>query len=185
MDNQQNQNQPTAPMQPVAMQPSMQPMQQQNVQYVVMQKSLEGIGGWLIFWLILFSLFAIGSVTMFFSALVSEDISTAEKVVTLLFTPLLAIGFTASVVYIAMQKKLAKLITLISLGVCALYGITNLIVAYVSPAPAGSYYASSQSSSYQLTVPGLISAILVNLLIFGLISLYFILSKRVKATLVK
>lgn len=185
MDQQQN-DQQLAPQQPAAMPPAMQPMQQQNVQYVVMQKSLEGIGGWLIFWLILFSLFAIGSVTMFFSAMVANDMSTAAKVVMLIFTPALAVGFIASIVYIAMQKKLAKLITLISLGIYALYGTIGLIVNYVAPAQkASSSYYSSTSTSSDLTFPGLIAAILVNILIFGLISLYFLLSKRVKATLVK
>lgn len=189
MDQQHNQHQPVmqppVPPQQAPMQPAMQPMQQQNVQYVVMQRSLEGIGGWLIFWLILFSLFAIGSISMFFGAMVSSEMSTPAKVVTLIFSPLLAIGSTASVVYIAMQKKLAVLITLISLGIYAIYGVTNLIVGFVSPNITSSYYSDPDSTTLQLTVPGLIAAILVNLLIFGLISLYFILSKRVKATLVK
>lgn len=169
-----------APEQPAQAQP--QPMVQQ--QYVVMQQSLKGVGGWLIFWLIVFSIAAVSYIYAFFTSLVIPSGFGVDgiKVVTLLFTPFLAVGYLATVVMISMQKKLGKLLAFGTLGLSALYTTISSIITYVSATNAVSSYSSYDSTS--TTLPILIGGILVSLVIHGLIALYFILSRRVKETLV-
>ncbi len=177
-----------APAQP---QPVMQQQPQpQQVQYVVMEKSNKGIGGWLIFWLVMFGLAAIGYITTFFASMLNLDEATG--VVSLIFSPLLAVGYIMSIVMIAMEKKIGKLITWITLGVSGLYSIVNMIVAYATASQAVSSYSRYRSYSYreydsdvQQALPLLIGMILVTIVIHALVALYFILSKRVKETLVK
>ncbi len=164
--NQQNDQGSSTPSQPAA-----QPQAVQH-QYVIQEKSLKGIGGALIFWLVVFTLFAIGYLYTFAAGLTGEG-STGENVVTLLFTPILAIGFTASVVLIALQKKLAVLVTLVTLGVHALYTAVTTIISY-----------TSSSIGAAESLPLLIVTIIAGVLITGLVGLYFIVSKRVKQTLV-
>ena len=175
--------------QPAAEVPSTQPVQQ--VQYVTMEKSLNGVGGWLVFWLAAFSIAGITMIMAFFTAISASSMG-ASVVNMLIFTPILAIAFVASAVLIAMQKKLAILVTYITLGISALYSIVSSIIAYTSinevvdTAINSSYYtSSSMTTTSSVTLPLLIGGILVTLVSTGLITLYFNQSKRVKATLIK
>lgn len=141
----------------------------QQIQYIVTEKSLKGIGGWLIFWMILFALAGIGYISIFFNTLGS---SSGSAITTLLFAPILAIGFVTSVVLIAMAKKLGRVFSIVTLGVSALYSVVNILVA--------------ASNTYFKTEPGtIIGGILISLVVFGLTILYFVASKRVQQTLVK
>jgi len=160
--------------------PQVQPVQQ--VQYVTMEKSLKGVGGWLIFWIIMFSLAAIGYISAFFASMMS--LSNAASIVTLIFAPILAAGFITSVVMIAMQKRIGKLVTFITLGVSAVYALINSIVGYLTVGNAAGHYSYSASSSVEKSIPMLIASILISLLVHALVALYFVLSRRVKETLV-
>lgn len=153
---------------------------QGQVQYVMMEKSLKGVGGWLIFWIIVFALAAIGYIAIFFESMTS--LSAASSIVSLIFSPLLAAGYTASVVLISMQKRLAKLITYITLGVSAIYAIVNSIVDYATGGSSDGYYSSYGSS--ENSVPMLIAGILIAILMYFLVALYFMISRRAKETLV-
>ena len=175
--NQQYQQQP----QPMAQQP-MQP-----VQYMMMERSLKGVGGWLIFFMICFGIIAIGYIWAFFAAML--DLTSAVSVLMLIFAPILAAGYITAIVLMSMEKKLGRLITWITLGVSALYTTINTIVVYAVSSSSNYYnydygydYAYSRPSS---ALPLVIAAILVGLVMHGLIALYFWKSKRVQETLVK
>lgn len=181
------QQQPTDP----NMQQPYQPVMQPNTQYVIMQQSLQGVSGWLIFFLICFGIAALGYIWTFFASMLA--LSTAVGIVGLIFSPILAGGYITSVVLIAMRKRLGKLITLITLGVSAVFTVISNIVAYVMVSDVASAidrsYSIYSSSDYASTtvahsLPLLIAGIVVSIVTHALIALYFILSKRVKETLV-
>lgn len=194
------QQQPMAPMQPMQPQPVMQPMQapaygQPNYQqpqgsqpqYVVMQQSLKGVGGWLVFFMVLFGLAAAGYIWQFFAAML--NLSIASSIISLIFAPILAGGYIASIVLIAMQKRVAKLVTWITIGVSAVYSLIGSIVALVTVNSIANqldtYYSSTYASAVtRQSVPLVIAGILVSLLFHALLALYFFMSKRVKETLV-
>lgn len=156
-----------APQQPWGEQPPAKPSQ---VQYVVEKKSLEGLGGWLAFWMVIFALAGLGYIGVFFSTL-STGISSPETTLLAIFSPILAIAFIASVALIAMRKKLGKWLSIISLGVAGLYTILNTIMV-------------PSNDSAENTVAMTIGSVVVSLVFTGLFILYFLVSKRVKATLV-
>ena len=153
-----------APQQPgVPYQPPVQ------VQYIVSEKSLEGLGGWLIFWLVCFALAAIVYTMAFFGAIEKAD-GSASLALVLVFSPIITIASIASVVLIALRKKIGRWVSIGAFGVSALYFVVSVIV---SMSATGSQIAAN------------IGAILVVLLVHGLFALYFIVSKRVKLTLTR
>lgn len=156
----------------------------------MMEQSLKGVGGWLIFFLIVFGLAALAYIWLFFGSMLT--LSRPVSIVALIFSPILAIGYITTIVLIANQKRLGKLAAWICLGVSALYSVINTIVSYLSVSHAtrsvsyGSSYASARygSSTNSDTLPFVIAAIITALVMHGLVALYFFLSKRVKETLV-
>ena len=148
---------------------------QPQIQYVTItnQKSLDGLSGWLTFWLIIFSLGGISFITAFFSTIFSLDMmNTSIGVITAIFAMPLAITYLLSVVLIALHKKFAITTSIAAFGIATLYISINIIVTAVE---ASSY----EASNIGITVGAIITTILVN----GLFVLYFLLSKRVKQTL--
>ena len=145
---------------PQPAEPSMQSFQDQpKVQYVVAQKSLEGVGGWLAFFVVCFALVALGYV--------AQTFQTPAGLHTL-FSPLLAIGYIASIVMIALQKKQALLVVYATLGLSLLWMIISTVTEADNAEPSA-----------------LVGSIVGSILGHGLIALYFYVSKRVKATLTK
>jgi hypothetical protein len=157
------------PIQQAPQQPGVPYQQPVQVQYVVSQQSLEGLGGWLMFWVVIFSLTGIGYITTFFGSI--QHGGTAAATLALIFTPLLAGLYIASVVLIALRKKLGKWFSIGTLGVSALYITIGVIIAV------------SQSGTSEMAVVA--GTILVNIVLHGLFALYFIVSKRVQLTLVR
>jgi hypothetical protein len=165
------------PVQPVAPTPqaaqswdNAQYQQPQNVQYVVMQQSLQGVSGWLAFFVVVFCLQALGYISTFFFAISSlSDGGGAENVVNVIFSLPIAALSIATVVLISMQKKIGKLMALCTLGVGALLSVIVQIVALT----AGGDVALG------------IGQIVGSIVGFGLLAVYFVASKRVKATLIK
>lgn len=157
------------PQQPVNQQYFAQP-QAAPVQYVVMAQSLKGVRGWLLTFAIIFGLAGLGYISYFFRAM--TDLSTAASVVMLIFSPLLAAAFITATVFLAMEKKLGKWLSIGALGLSALYSIINAIATF----------AAGESSD---SAPALISAIITNIVVAGLLMLYFFVSRRVKETLIK
>ncbi|AGL62441.1 membrane protein of unknown function [Candidatus Saccharimonas aalborgensis] len=141
------------------------------VQYIVASQSLKGIGGWLLFWVIILGLAGVGYITLFFAALTNLDSPSA--IVMAIFAPFLAITALGAVVSISMQKKLGKLAAMAYIGVAVLYSVINAIVSFAA--------GTGGSSSNIATLMGSI----VGTIVFGgLMILYFIQSRRVKETLV-
>ncbi len=155
---------------PVQQQPQPQFVPQQQVQYVVSQQSLEGVGGWLVFWLIVFILMGIGYIMAFFTGLENGG-DEASDILLMIFSPLIAIGAIGSAVTIALRKKLAIWMSVATLGIAGLYNILSIIIAAVD----------NRYSSIAITVGG----ILVSIVFSGAIILYFFASKRVKQTLTR
>lgn len=172
------------PMQPQPqMQPQMapQPMPgqyaqpQQPMQYVMMQQSLKGVGGWLMFFIIWFGIVALSDIAMFFIAMM--NLSLPSNVVSMIFTPILAGGYIASLVLLSMEKRIAKILSWITIGVSAVYSIVNMIVLFAA--------GGVDSTGERVTVFTLLSFITLSVAVHSLMALYFVLSKRVKETLVK
>ena len=175
--------QPPQPMTQAPMQPQMasQPMPgqyaqpQQPMQYVMMQQSLKGVGGWLMFFIVWFGLVALGQIAMFFVSMM--DLSLPSNVVSMIFTPILAGGYIASLVLLSMEKRIAKILSWITIGVSAVYSIVNMIVLFAA--------GGVDSTGERVTVFTLLSFITLSVAVHSLMALYFVLSKRVKETLVK
>lgn len=167
-----------------------------NIQYIIQEKSLVGIGGWLIFWLIIFGLNAIGALWMFIGGLIGAVESNATGaglaviIETMIFGLLMAAASTLAVVFIARAKKLGTLFAYISLGTSALYTTAICITAMVTPRQECEYsfrYGRECTETGQPAgvIIGLVGAIFVAWLGAFLIGLYFKMSKRVQQTLVK
>lgn len=156
--------------QPVNQQYFAQP-QAAPVQYVVMAESLKGIKGWLAFLTILMGLGGILFTLVFFGSLL--DISTAAGVVSVIFAPVVAILSIAAVILINLQKKIARYFSIASYMTGAAYLSVLQIVL-----------SASEPSSDSNNVTTCIAVVTLFLLTGALMSLYFILSRRVKETLV-
>ena len=148
---------------------------QQPMQYVMMQQSLKGVGGWLMFFIVWFGLVALGQIAMFFVSMM--DLSLPSNVVSMIFAPILAGGYIASLTLLAMEKRIGKILSWITIGVSAIYSIVNMIVLFAA--------AGVDSTGARMTVVGLLSFITISVALHSLMALYFVLSKRVKETLVK
>jgi hypothetical protein len=173
MENKPNQPENKAPIQGAA---PMQAWPEQTpspvkIQYVVAQKSLNGIGGWLIFWLVVFSIGGIGEIMSFFT-MIANGATSATDVLFIIFAPIIAVGYIGSVVLIAMRKKLAKLTSIAAISVMSLYSILNVIIT------------TSQNYSDGQNITTTIGGIIGSLIMTGLLILYFMTSKRVRQTLV-
>lgn len=156
--------------QPVNQQYFAQP-QAAPVQYVVMAESLKGIKGWLAFLTVLMGLGGILFTLVFFGSLL--DISTAAGVVSVIFAPVVAILSIAAVILINLQKKIARYCSIASYMTGAAYLSVLQIVL-----------SASEPSSDSNNVTTCIAVVVLFLLTGALMSLYFILSRRVKETLV-
>ena len=167
---------PVPPVMPQQSQPYNQYAQpQQPMQYVMMQQSLKGVGGWLMFFIVWFGLVALGQIAMFFVSMM--DLSLPSNVVSMIFAPILAGGYIASLTLLAMEKRIGKILSWITIGVSAIYSIVNMIVLFAA--------AGVDSTGARMTVVGLLSFITISVALHSLMALYFVLSKRVKETLVK
>lgn len=156
--------QPQQPVQPPQMTQAPAPdtnssQQQPKVQYVVAQKSLEGISGWLAFFLVIFGLNSLGFFVSIFNGKEGLHIFT---------DPILALSFLACVILIALRKKIA---------LWAIYG-TIVITFLVNAITQITSSDNAEASNIAATIIG-------SLIGYGLISLYFFSSKRVKATLIQ
>lgn len=141
------------------------------VQYVVAAPSLKGISGWLFFFLAVFALNGIFYLFQFFTTL--PNITDSVSVINLIFSLPLAAACIATTVLIAMRKKLGKIVAIGSLGIFLIYSIVTLIVDFAG----GTNPDMNEIST-------LIGTMLASVIANGLLILYFLVSKRVKETLV-
>ena len=185
-----------APTTPEASASLQQPAPQQ-VQYVVQEKSLQGIGGFLVFWLIVFGLYSVSFLFAFFICLAGivesglpSGVGGAVVIETMIFGLLICVSYILTVVFITMQKKLGRILSFVSIALTALFVVviclTSMFAQFCSK--SYSYYGGYHETCSGIGAGGiimLIAAIMGALIYAGLVSLYFILSKRVKLTLVK
>lgn len=140
-----------------------------QVQYIVTEQSLEGIGGWLMFWMVMFSIAGITQIILFFS-IIDFGISSASSVSSLISSPLLAVGFILSTVLIALRQKLGQTIAIATIALAGFSGALNTILSM-----------NSIGNSLAITAGGVLASLVVS----GLVILYFVLSKRVQKTLTR
>jgi hypothetical protein len=165
--------QPVEPQQP---QPQPQPMPYQgqpapqNVQYVVQEQSLNGLGGWLAFWMTIFTLSGLIFIVAFFGA-IENGVEESASVLLMVFAPILAIAYITSTVLIALRKKIARWVSVGSIGLATLYSVISVIVA--------------ASEADDMPITGVVAGILTSVVLSGLMALYFIVSKRVAQTLIR
>lgn len=148
------------------------------VQYVVMSESLKGIKGWLMFFLIVFVLSAVGYISVFFNSI--NMLSSASGVISLIFSPFIAISAITTVALISMGKKMGRWFAILTIGLSTFFSILLGVINFATGASVG--YSSYNSGTQGIT--SLISGIVISLLFAVLFSLYFINSRRVKETLV-
>ncbi|MCA9348972.1 hypothetical protein KC878_02380 [Candidatus Saccharibacteria bacterium] len=146
------------------------PTAPQPVQYVVTQESLDGIGGWLLFFMVVFALTGLGYITTFFAVL-EEGVDNTNNLLAMVFSPIIAIPAIAAVVLMALRKKIGVYASFLTLAASAIYAVLNVIVA------------SNDADNPSLAVT--VSSVITILVVFGLLGLYFFASKRVKQTLTK
>lgn len=132
--------------------------EQPKVQYVVMQKSLEGIGGWLAFFLVVFGMDAVYYIMHTFAD--PAGIHTVTD-------PLIGLAFVACTVLVSMRKKVALWAVYGTLVLSFLISVINILTGDTDE------------------VGVMIGSIVGSLVFHGLVALYFFSSKRVKATLTR
>lgn len=160
-------NKPSAPAAPAD--PQVAPAPNQKVQYVITQQSLNGIGGWLLFFMVVFGVVGIAEIGIFFSGLES-GVNTPSDTLAVIFAPILAVGYLASLVLMAMRKKIALLFVYGAIGASALYSTLAQLL-------------TNDNGENSVTMK--VSGIIVGLVMYGLWALYFRQSRRVKETLLK
>lgn len=155
----------------------------------------DRVGGFLAFFLVAFILSGFGALGTFFLALASlvagtSGTGTAVAIELLIGSIFLTIAAFTAAVLIGLRKKLAKLVSLITLAldllltaVVAFTAMTTQITSY----SYNSYYYDQPTTS---GLPGYAIILLLGLIIFalvrsGLSATYFLVSARVKATLTK
>lgn len=159
--------------QPVNQQYFAQP-QAAPVQYVVMASSLKGVKGWLAFFMVILAIDALIYVGVFFNSLL--NLSVATSVISTIMAPIIVALSISAVVTINMQKKLGKRLAIATYLVTLLHSVINIIVTNVG-APGNGFDTTTDIVN---AISGLTSQVIVS----GLLCLYFCVSKRVKETLV-
>ena len=158
--------------QPVSQQYFAQP-QAAPVQYVVMAPSLKGVKGWLAFFMVILAIDALIYVGVFFNSLL--NLSVATSVISAIMAPIIVALSISAVVTINMQKKLGKRLAIATYLVTLLHSVINIIVTNVG-APGNGFDTTTDIVN---AISGLTSQVIVS----GLLCLYFCVSKRVKETL--
>jgi hypothetical protein len=141
------------------------------VQYVVMANSLKGVKGWLAFLTVLMGFGGIIYTLMFFGAVLR--LSSPEGAVSIIFAPIIAILSFTTVVLISLQKKVGRYLAIAAYMTSATYFTLLQIVI-----------ASMRKDSDAERIVGIIGGIFIYFIVAGLLSLYFVVSKRVKETLI-
>ncbi len=159
--------------QPVNQQYFAQP-QAAPVQYVVMAPSLKGVKGWLAFFMVILAIDALIYVGVFFNSLL--NLSVATSVISAIMAPVIVALSISAVVTINMQKKLGKRLAIATYLVTLLHSVINIIVTTVGVPDNG----FDTTTGIVNAISGLTSQVIVS----GLLCLYFCVSKRVKETLV-
>jgi hypothetical protein len=158
----------------------------------------EKVGGFLAAMMIFAFLFGVYGLVMFFVGLAQlvGGVSNGNQAVfasSIMIGGLIcSAGFILTGLFINFRKKLAKLFAWITLGVYFLATTVAMIaimtITYTSYDYGSSYYGDSTPTTTGLpagVIVMLIGVIFVAALESGLAALYFIISKRAKATLVK
>jgi hypothetical protein len=133
------------------------------------QQSPEGIGGWLILWIVIFTCWGISSVYHFIEMLFLGSQNSAQ-VITTITSPIIAVAFLSSVTLIVMRKKIGKWVSVGAAGIWTASSVITLVATVL---------IDPEDTAFLLVT------ILVQLVLGGLLALYFLKSKRVAATLIR
>lgn len=169
----------------------------------------RGLKGWLVFFMVVFGLNGLGFLGLFvmcLSALIQGD-GTAATVVGAVMTPVVGVVMLLAAVNIAMRKRLGKTmsqaalvatsVAVVAIGVTSLVSTLSRNTCEYSPRRySGGYYYSGYidtdydcygmtSSEKAAATVEEVGTIIIQLVIYGLVGLYFQKSRRVRETLVE
>jgi len=144
------------------------------VQQVKTTRDLKSLGGWLMFFLVCFACVALSMLSISIFSIFTPD-NAASSIVSAIFTPFIAVAALLSVVFIAFQFKLARITSIATYALSALWTsiITLVTIGESAHRVDGAVWG------------GAIVGIITSLVMYGLLVLYFFVSKRVKETLTK
>jgi hypothetical protein len=150
-------------------------------------KSLRGLGGALVFWIIALGVGGLSWIGAFFIALSgSFNSPSAEISETIIFGLILAVLYIGTLVAIVLTKQIAVWLAYVSLVVTATYfsviAITGL--ATYSSSCLSRYYSRGDCDLTPETIVAAVGGIVSAWVAAGLVALYFWRSQRVKQTLV-
>lgn len=148
------------------------------VQYIVHSASLKGLRGWLLFFMICFAIGGLIYIGQFFNAL--NELNTPGGVLDVIATPLMAILSLGTVVLISLQRAVGRWSAITTYAAGALY---MTVANIVSMATAGNHTPTNVFDT-QPSAAQSVASIVVGWVFAGLLSLYFMTSRRVKETLV-
>ncbi|MCL2280731.1 hypothetical protein FWC31_02490 [Candidatus Saccharibacteria bacterium] len=171
---------------------------------VIIEKSLSGLDGWLVFHMVAIGANIISYTWAFFLAIIAlisgvEGISLGVAIETLMFSLILVGLCGLTLLLIANRRKLALPLIYVTLGVSALFAtvvsFTTMFTSYESCSTTydcTSYYSygCGLSSCKTISLPAQEIILLIGLVVVTwigtlLIAYYFKKSQRVKQTLVK
>lgn len=171
--------------QPLTNQPTTNPSYQ-NYNYQQPTENYRGLKGWLAFFMVMFIINGISSLFIFLSSFVTvmEGDAEAATIIMTIFSIVLGPLMLTTGVMIALRKKIGKNLALASILVSAIYMVTLASYAmFSSLGYTGSYgYYRDSAATIVVTYVG---AIIISLIIYALLALYFVKSRRVRDTLIE
>lgn len=148
------------------------------VQYIVHSASLKGLRGWLLFFMVCFAIGGLIHIGQFFNTL--NDLRTPGDILNVIATPLLAILSLGTVVLISLQRAIGRWSAIATYVTGAIYLTISTIITV---ATAGNHTPTDVFDT-QPSATQAVASVVVGWVVTGLLSLYFMTSRRVKETLV-
>lgn len=154
-------------------------------------KKTSVLGGWLAFFMVVFAIAGFANIGVFFAALaeLADGNGSASLAVSMICSLVAGGIFLVSAVLIGLQKRIARNVSLAALaaGVTSitLQSIVSLIeICSTRPLYGYGYYSGYSGCSASNVVES-IGLIVMVALAYGLVVVYFMVSSRVKETLVR
>jgi hypothetical protein len=145
--------------------------EQSNVQYADNSKAQKGIGGWLSFWVVFFGF---GALILLYILVFGFGMNVYLPTMFIIPCVIIAIGLVASIILIIMHKKIGKWISIATISAFVIpYGIGDSYTIWLAISRGDGFFAL-------LPIMPLVMVVIPSILCI----LYFLKSKRVKATLV-
>lgn len=157
------------------------------------EAQLKGVAGWLAFFVVVFGINSFSYLVVFISSLASmlDGDTTGSTIAMAIVTPIAGVALLLAAVNIAMRRKLGKTLSQIALAISGVgIAILALVSLFTDTASVeygydyyGGSYANTASSPSASAIVLTLGWVVIELVIYGLVCLYFQQSRRVKKTL--